>query len=338
MYFWTRKIKAVIAILIFILLLKEAGLACFSYVPKEEVQKGYALVEVSFKKKDVDGLIALLINSNYLVQQRAALYLGQLHAKKALSVLREKDRGYLRYSTVSLGAFSAAIALIENDNDEARCQALLMLAKTGFNSLNDLESWQQESIMEIRRIRSTIISTKVQQGLEAWQQWGLESKQYMQSSDAKTMVEIDRINKMVNEARRCIQEKRVWDYADQERQNAGAEALLDFANDEIIRQLEPIRSYGTQYTVLLYRCRQLTDAKAISLCITALDEHETPQKAEAAERILKLYGKLTLKQVTKLHKKHLAYITKSPPPYTIHHTIVRRCENIINAIKSEEKY
>jgi hypothetical protein len=298
----------IISFLLFCLL-AECAQACLPFIPNEEVQKGYQAAEALLQREDTNGLIALITNSNYIVEQRAALYLGQLGATNALPALRKKDRGYPRFSTVSIGAFSVAIAMIESGSDDTLSRALLTLAMTGFSSVGDLEIWRQGSIDRVQRTRR---------------------------SKDKTEASLARIEKMAKEARLCIVENRIFDGADRNRSDAAAEALLEFANEAVIRKLKPIRAYGAQYTVLAYQCRKISTAESIALCIDILGKHETPQKAQAAGRLLKAFGVHALPAVRQLLEEHEAMVTAPPPPSVIHHTIVSRCKNILRTIEANK--
>lgn len=282
--------------------------ACLYSPPAEEVVKGNAQADAFLAAKDVDGLISLLTNSNFVVEQRAALHLGQLGAKVAVPILEAKDRGYPRFSTASLGAFRVAITLIENDSVESRRQALLTLAKTGFSGMADLENWRNDSIERAERTGST---------------------------KAQRRDLIARLDKLVSEVTKCIKDGSVFDTGDS-RSDAAAEALLELGDEATIRELVPICEYGAQYTVLAYRCRKINQAEAIAVCIDVLDRHETPQKAEAAERLLKEYGREAIPSVRDLLRKHEALITAPPPPFTIHHTIISRCKVIIRTTEAIE--
>lgn len=274
----------------------------------ENVRKGSAQADALLQEHDVKGLLALLIDTNFAVEQRAARHLAKLGATEALPILEEKDRAYRRFSTVSLGAFRVAITLLEHDTLESRRQAMLTLAKTGFSSIDDLNTWYSDSVRGVERTH------------------GVRSQR---------RASIARLDKIVANVAECINIGTVFEGRDRARSDAAAEALLQFTNDAVIRELMPIRAYGAQYTVLAYQCQAISATEAITTCIGILEKHETPQKAEAAERLLKEYGVQALPAVRQLLKKREGMVS-APPPFDIHHTIVSRCENIIEAIEADE--
>lgn len=284
--------------------------ASLPFIPRDEVQKGYDLADSLLKDKDAQGLIELVESSNYIVKQRAALHLGRLGAKEALPILKEKDLEYPRDTSISLGAFYVAIILLENDSVESRRQALLTTARTGFKDIDEVEEYRRHRISKLENIRSF--------------------------TPAERRKRIDSIEKRAGDAKECILKGAVFKYYTTARGEAAAEYLLEYADESVIEKLKPIRSYGAQYVVLSYRCGQLKKTEAIELCINILGKHETPQKAESAQRLLESFGQEALGRVRRLMKEHEKQIDAPPPPFSIHHTIVRRCNRIMKAIEGDK--
>jgi hypothetical protein len=280
--------------------------------PGEDVKEACRKADILLKEKDADGLIALVTNSNFVVSQHAAKHLAVLGENKALPYLISKDLAYERGSTVSLGTFSIAIALLENGTDDLRRKALLNLAKTGFSSEEDLNRWHTNGVAEARRIYNT--------------------------ENEKRENIIAQLDNIASNAKKSLIEGMVFDlrYRDRPRSNAAAEALLNYANDTVVKELSIINDYGADYTILAYKCSKLNVDEAITLCINILSKHETPMRAESAQRVLTSIGVIALPAVQDLLKKNQALISSKPPPFTIHHTIATRCERIIKTINSNK--
>lgn len=288
---WLLKMRPLAAAL---LLICGSGpaLACLFAVSREDVRDGHAEALRLYERKDVPGLIALVKNSNHVVKERAALYLGRLRAKEALAILRKNDAGYARHSTISKGSFAVAIVLIESTARHDAVASLMLMARTGFANEQEARTY-------------------------------CLGKNYLWCFELLSAVEA----------------KRYSHHGDHPRMNAAAEELLRFADDALALELSRIPSYGAQYAALSYECRKMRQRTAISHCIKVLkaQEHESPQKAKAAQRVLIDIGAAARPQVLALLQEMAAGIDKPPPPFTVNHTVVGRCEAILMATEANPR-
>jgi septum formation inhibitor MinC len=117
--------------------------------------------------------------------------------------------------------------------------------------------------------------------------------------------------------------------------DAAGKELSRFDGDDIITALADVNTYGAQYTVLTLQCKRLSEADAIAKCIAVLEAHETPQKAEAAQRILAGFGKSAELAVKELKARMEKRIKPEDATFTISRTIVSRCNRILEQIKNE---
>ncbi len=115
---------------------------------------------------------------------------------------------------------------------------------------------------------------------------------------------------------------------------AGRE-LVFYADEEVAAALKDVRTYGAQYTVLRWECYRTSDNHAIEKSIGVLEQHETPQKAEAAEDILKEYGAASIEAVMALKERVAKKVDPEITGHTIEKTIVSRCEEILRSAKKQ---
>jgi hypothetical protein len=117
---------------------------------------------------------------------------------------------------------------------------------------------------------------------------------------------------------------------------AGRE-LSRFEGNDIEEKLARINTYGAQFTVLALQCRKLSSSDAIAKCIEVLEQHKTPQRAEAAQSLLISNGKPATASVQELKARVEAKIKTSDPTFTLPKTIARRCERILQTISDGEQ-
>jgi len=118
--------------------------------------------------------------------------------------------------------------------------------------------------------------------------------------------------------------------------DAAGRELGRFDGDDIVTALAGVNTYGAQHTVLEARCRKLSRSDAIALCIAVLEAHETPMKAQAAERILAVFGSHARSEIEKLIARVEKRIKPADPTFTKAKTIRSRCRWLLKRIRREE--
>jgi hypothetical protein len=119
--------------------------------------------------------------------------------------------------------------------------------------------------------------------------------------------------------------------------DAAGRELSRYEGDDIIKALADIRTYGAQYTVLNLQCTKLPEPDAIAKCTAVLEDHTTPQKAQAAEQVLIAFGANARSPVEKLKARVEKRIKATDSTFTIPKTIRDRCNRIIKQIEEDEK-
>ncbi|PKN01220.1 MAG: hypothetical protein CVU77_06455 [Elusimicrobia bacterium HGW-Elusimicrobia-1] len=118
--------------------------------------------------------------------------------------------------------------------------------------------------------------------------------------------------------------------------NAAGRELSRFEGDDVISALADVNTYGAQHTVLTLQCKKLSTSDAIAKCITVLETHQTPQKAEAAQYLLATFGSKAELPVQALKARMEKKINPTDPTFTIPKTIINRCNRILEKIKEKE--
>jgi len=119
--------------------------------------------------------------------------------------------------------------------------------------------------------------------------------------------------------------------------DAAGRELGRYRGDDIVTALADVYTYGAQHTVLEARCRKLSRSDAIALCIAVLEAHETPLKAQAAERILAVFGSHARTEIEKLSARVKKRIKPTDPNFTKAKTIGSRCRRLLKLIRRKEK-
>ncbi len=117
---------------------------------------------------------------------------------------------------------------------------------------------------------------------------------------------------------------------------AGRE-LGRFDGDDVITALKDVNTYGAQHTVLKLQCMKLSQSNALAQCITILENHETPLKAEAAQHILVTFRNNAKSPVEELKARVEERIKATDSTFTILKTIRNRCGMVLKQIEEDEK-
>lgn len=119
--------------------------------------------------------------------------------------------------------------------------------------------------------------------------------------------------------------------------DAAGQELGRYEGDDIVKALAPVNTYGAQSTVFKLQCKKLSEADSIAKCIEAVEVHETPMKAQAAEEVLIGIGDRAKPAVDKLKSRAEARNAVAQDKREISLTIINRCDHILRMIDINAK-
>jgi hypothetical protein len=133
--------------------------------------------------------------------------------------------------------------------------------------------------------------------------------------------------KSLLDAATCDPRKKKWPFSVIDK---AGEELLRYGGIDIEKRLAGILTYGAQYTVLALQCRRLAAPEAIQKCIQTLEVHETPQKAEAAEKVLiSHYWPTAETAVRELEGRMMKWMKENPADKGVRLTVFSRCGKLL---------